>query len=358
MDGKQINEYTFSDGGDGIIAKAVNCGATLTALEVSNAHGGKTDVLLALTSARDIVCTGSYMGSFVGRCCNRIDGGAFYLNGARYSLAKNDGGVNSLHGGNVGFNQKILSSHAEGNGVCFFGESSDGEENYPGALTFSVVYTVVGSALVIDYFAEADCDTVFSPTNHSYFNLNGQDDGDISDNVLQIFADRFLPINSSLIPTGEERSVCGTPFDFRQGKSIGRDIDSNDEQLKIAGGFDHNFCLSDATDGFDLVSYGISACTAEKIQSAVCGLKLAARAFSPKTGIVAMCFTDRPGLQFYTGNFLLGEKGKAVYPRRSGFCLETQTYPNAINMPQWLRPVLKGGEKFHSRTVYVFGVCR
>ncbi|MGN1040045.1 MAG: galactose mutarotase, partial [Candidatus Fimimonas sp.] len=170
---------------------------------------------------------------------------------------------------------------------------------------------------------------VVNLTNHAYFNLDGQDSGDNSHNVLQIFADKFLPIDENLVPTGEERDVHGTPFDFTSPKPIGKDISVDDQQLKVAGGFDHNFCLRG---------------------------EHAARAYSEKTGITLDCYTDRPGVQFYAGNFLDGEKGKATYPKRSGFCLETQLYPNAINMPQWQSPLLKKGEKMYTQTKYVFGV--
>ncbi len=206
--------------------------------------------------------------------------------------------------------------------------SADGEENYPSNLEFTVKYTVIGTSLVIEYFAKSDGDTVFNPTNHTYFNLDGEGSGSVLDTVVQINAETYLPVDNNLIPIGEEQSVFGTPFDFTAPKAIGRDITASCSQLKIAGGYDHNFCL--------------------KGEHAV-------RAYSQKSGITLDCFTDMPGVQFYTGNFLQ-EKGKSNYQPRDGFCLETQFFPNAINNPQWKQPILKNGEQFYSKTRYVFGV--
>ncbi len=325
LDGKQTYIYTLQDK---ITVKVVTCGATIISLEAPDKSGKPVDVLLGMTSAESIINTPSYMGSIVGRCANRIANGKFTLDGKNYQVVVNNGGAH-LHGGIVGFNKKNYHAKTEGNSLYLSAESCDGEENYPANLRFTVKYTVEGSTLSIEYFAESDGTTIFNPTNHVYFNLDGQDSGDNSDNVLQIFADKFLPIDDNLVPTGEERDVKGTPFDFTSPKPIGRDISADDEQLKVAGGFDHNFCLRDDH---------------------------AARVYSNKTGIVMDCYTDLPGVQFYAGNFLEGEHGKAVYPKRSGFCLETQFYPNAINMPQWKSPILKKGEKFYSKTQYAFSV--
>ncbi len=326
LNNQQVDQFVLQDE---ITVKVLTCGGTIFSIDAPNAVGGTTDVLLGLTSSKDIVNSSSYMGSFIGRSANRIADGKISVGGTTYQLAKNDGGKTHLHGGNVGFNQKLLKARVEGNSLFLEGNSANGEENYPGNLTFSVKYTVEGTMLTIEYFAQSDADTIFNPTNHAYFNLNGQNFGDISNIVVQIFADAFLPVNADMIPTGEERLVKDTAFDFSSPKAIGQDISSDDNQIVLAGGYDHNFCLKG---------------------------KHAARAYSPQTGIVLDCYTDRPGLQFYTGNFLTGEKGKAVYNKRSGFCLETQTYPNAVNMPQWQSPLLKKGEKFYSVTQYVFGV--
>ncbi|MCM1290070.1 MAG: galactose mutarotase [Corallococcus sp.] len=327
LDGRPVYKYTLTDK---ISVEAVTVGATLVTLKVPDKSGVLVDVLLAKNTAREIAETPSYMGSVVGRCANRIAEGKFTLDGKTYLLAKNADGRTHLHGGKFGFNRKIFAARTEGDSLYFSAVSPDGEENYPGKLTFTVKYTVKGSALTIEYFAESDADTVFNPTNHAYFNLDGEGSGSALGNVLQLNAAKFLPMGVDFVPTGEERFVSGTPFDFSSPKSIGRDIFSSDEQLSLAGGYDHNFCL-DATHF--------------------------ATAFSQKTGIVMDCYTDMPGVQLYTGNFL-NERGKHQYYKHGGFCLETQFFPNAVNVPKWKSPVLHAGQKFYSKTQYIFSaVC-
>lgn len=323
-DGQPVYEYTLTEE---ISVSVVTVGATLTSLKAKDKNGDLTDVLLAHTNSLDIAQAPSYMGSVVGRHANRIDKGRFSLNGKTYQLAQNANGAH-LHGGNVGFNRKVFAPRVEGNSLYLSIVSPDGEENYPGNLNFTVKYTVEGSALTIEYFAESDADTVFSPTNHAYFNLDGEGSGSALGNVLQLAAAKFLPINGGFIPTGEERAVLGTPFDFTSPKPIGRDIAVPDEQLALAGGYDHNFCLDDTHF---------------------------ARVYSEKSGIAMDCYTDRPGVQLYTGNFL-DERGKSVYGKHDGFCLETQTYPNAVNVGKWQSPVLQAGQKFYSKTQYIFSV--
>lgn len=246
-------------------------------------------------------------------------------------LALNDGGKAHLHGGLVGFNQKNFTAKEQNGSLLLTCFSPDGEEGYLAGLTLTVQYTVKGKSLIIEYFAESDGTTIFNPTNHAYFNMNGENNGSILDNVLQLNADKYLPTDEKLIPTGEERNVEGTPFDFRQPKPIGRDIGAEDAQLATAGGYDHNFCLTD--EHFAVV-------------------------YSEKTGIQMDCYTDRPGVQFYSGNFMGGAVGKSQYHKRSGFGLETQLYPDSINKPHWRSPVLKKEEKFYSKTEYRFSVKR
>lgn len=323
--GTDIYAYTLSGG---IRAEICTLGATVLSLCVPNLRGEFVDVALGMLTPSDVVEKGDYMGSVVGRCCNRIENGKFTLNGKEYTLDTNNGGMH-LHGGKQGFSFQNFSAKTEGDKLILSYFSPDGQGGYPGNLSFSVVYSVDGCDFNVDYFAECDQDTVFSPTNHMYFNLNGQSDGSIADNVLQIFADEYCAVDGRLIPTVVEK-VQGTPFDFRTEKTIGRDLSAENEQLTLAGGYDHNFCLS--------------------------GSVAAANVRSPKTGITMQVITDRPGIQFYGGNFLQGQVGKATYNRRSGFCLETQTYPNAINRADFASPVLKKGQKFHSRTTYRFGV--
>ena len=320
--GQEVYVYLLSDKIDVIVC---SLGASVLSIKVHDRFGKKTDVALGMTSPSDMVDKGDYMGAVVGRCGNRIANGQFTLNGETYRLAQNNGTAH-LHGGKVGFNQKNFEGVIDGNSVVFEYVSPDGEEGYPGKLKICVRYTVKGSALAIDYYGESDKDTVFNPTNHTYFNLNGEDDGSILDNVMQINADRYLEIDESLIPT-VKAEVAGTPFDFTQAKPIGQDIDGNNVQLRLAGGYDHNFCLND---------------------------NHAATVYSTKTGICMDVYTDCCGMQFYSGNFLVGQEGKSVYNKRSGFCLETQFYPDAINRDDCDKPILKAGEKHHSSTQYVF----
>lgn len=320
--GRDVFKYTLKDK---IVAEVISYGATLVSLFVPDADGKLVDVVLGYETLEQAVKSTVYFGATVGRCANRIANGKFMLNGTSYSLAQNSG-TSHLHGGNVGFDSRVFDSKIEGDGVVFSLFSPDGEENYPANLNFSVKFSVKGSCLDIEYFALSDGDTLLNPTNHAYFDLSGC--GRAMDTVLQIFASDYLPVSSALIPTGEVQSVFGTPFDFTVPKPVVRDISTRCEQIELAGGFDHNFCM----DG-----------------------NHAARAYSPQSGIVMDCYTDRCGVQFYSGNFLNGDQGKRIYQKRDAFCLETQCYPDAINHSNWVQPVLKKGEKFYSKTSYMFG---
>ena len=324
--GKDVYAYTIADE---IEVTVCTLGATILSLKVPTNSGEMVDVVLGMTNARDVIDKGDYMGAVVGRCANRIAKGRFSLNGVEYRLAQNNGNAH-LHGGVVGFNCKVYDATVDGNTLTLTTTSHDGEEGYPGNLALTVKYTVGGSTLKIEYFAQSDKDTLFNPTNHAYFNLNGESDGSILDNYVKINANKYLQIDDDLIPT-VCASVEGTPFDFRELKPIGKDIDdATDPQLKIAGGYDHNFCL-----------------TAHH----------AALAYSPKTDVIMNVFTDMKGVQLYTGNFLTGNVGKSQYNKRSGFCLETQFYPNAINRDDCEKPILKAGQEFHSQTLFSF-LCK
>ena len=260
--GKELYLYTLT--GE-ISATICTLGATVLSLEVPNKKGKNTDVVLGMTTPNDMIVKGDYMGAVIGRCGNRIDGGKFILNGVQYTLATNNGSAH-LHGGNVGFNAQVFDSKVEGDSLVLSLFSPDMQEGYPGNLQFSVKYSLVGKSLCLEYFGSCDKDTLFNPTNHMYFNLNGESDGSILDNQVAIYAAYYLPTNSHLIPIGQE-SVANTPFDFRKGKAIGRDISLDHPQLVTAGGFDHNFCLMGSH---------------------------AATAYSPKTGIVMDVYTDMP----------------------------------------------------------------
>jgi len=325
--GQEIDVFKLSDKIDVLVCAL---GATILSISVPDGSGKKVDVALSMTSVDDMIKKGDYMGAVVGRCGNRIEDGRFTLNGVTYQLAKNDNGVSHLHGGIEGFDKKIFKATIDADSLLLEYFSPDGEECYPGNLKMAVRYTVKGSSLAIDYYGECDQDTLFNPTNHTYFNLNGESDGSILDNVLQIRAGSYLEVNGNLIPTAKS-SVKNTPFDFTEAKPIGQDIDADNEQLLLAGGYDHNYCLSDYN---------------------------AATVYSVKTGICMDVFTDCCGMQFYSGNFLKGQEGKSVYNKRAGFCLETQYYPNAINCSDddVEKPILKKGDKFHSRTRFVFSL--
>ncbi len=324
--GHDIYAYTLRDE---ISVTIVTLGATIIKLEVPNKSGELVDVVLGMTNPTDVCgAKGDYMGCVVGRCGNRIAKGKFTLEGKNYQLDCNNG-QNHLHGGFDGFHKKVYDVvSCDEHSLTLTSHSCDDDQGYPANVDFSVKYTVCGSTLTIEYFGESDGTTIFNPTNHAYFNLNGQDDGNILDNILQLNANEYLEIDETSIPI-KKSSVQDTPFDFRTAKAIGKDINLTNIQLTNGGGYDHNFCLNDSHF---------------------------ARAFSTKTGITMDCYTDLPGVQFYSGNFLCGNVGKAKYPKRSGFCLETQFWPDAINHPDYKQPILHKGEKFYSKTQYVFGV--
>jgi aldose 1-epimerase len=276
----------------------------------------------------------AFFGALIGRYANRIAHATFTLSGKKYEVPKNDGD-NSLHGGTHGFNNVVWKAKTIPNGIELTYLSKDGEAGYPGNLTTVVRYTLVNGNLRIDYSATTDKDTVLNLTNHSYFNLAGQGNGDVLGHELTLHASRFTPVDATLIPTGELKSVESTPFDFRKSTAIGSRINADDEQLHLGRGYDHNWVL-DAKAGT---------------------LAEAAQVYDPNSGRVLRVLTDQPGIQFYSGNFLDGTvkgKGGVAYQRRSGLCLETQHFPDSPNHPAFPSTELKPGQKFHSVTVYSF----
>jgi aldose 1-epimerase len=275
----------------------------------------------------------------VGRYANRIANAEFTLEGKTYQLARNNGS-NSLHGGLKGFDKVAWnaqqSTAAHGPALQLEYISADGEEGYPGQLTTTVTYTLTDEdELRIDYTATTDKATVLNLTNHSYFDLAGQRAGNIVDHIVTIAADRFTPVNANLIPTGELRSVKGTPFDFTQPMRAGERIDQDDEQLKYGKGYDHNYVLNGGA-----------------------ALAFAARAHHPGSGRTLEVFTTQPGIQFYTGNHLAESlvrgKGGVVYGFRSGFCFETQHFPDSPNQPDFPSTKLNPGERFEQTTAFRF----
>ena len=331
-DSVAVDLYTLKS--DKVEAAITNYGGIVVSLKVPDRTGKIADVVLGYDDLDGYLKTTPYFGALVGRYGNRIANGKFALDGHEYTLARNNG-QNSLHGGLQGFDKKVWTARIDRDGIYLNYVSKDGEEGYPGNLTVQVKYTVAGADLRLDYEATTDKDTVLNLTNHSYFNLAGQGEGDILKHEVMIDAGRYTPVGKGLIPTGELASVASTPFDFRMPHAIGERIGQNDEQLKLGGGYDHNFVLN---------SGGGS-------------LHLAARVMEPSTGRVLEVLTTEPGLQFYTGNFLDGAiTGKAgkVYRKRYAFCMETQHFPDSPNHPTFPTTELKPGQQYRTTTIYRF----
>jgi aldose 1-epimerase len=337
-DGIPISLYKLSNS-KRMVVEISNYGGTVVSISVPDRQGKLGDVVLGFDSLDGYLGSHPYFGVIVGRYGNRIAEGRFSIGANTFTLAKNNG-ANALHGGVRGFDKAIWSgqefTEKGARGVELKYLSKDGEEGYPGNLNVTVRYTLTDrDELRIDYSATADKPTVVNLTNHSYFNLAGQGEGDILGHEVTINADRFTPVDAGLIPTGELRSVRNTPFDFTQRTAIGDRIDSTDEQIKFGGGYDHNFVLNGQR--------GMMRFVAEVVE--------------PKSGRVMEVHTTEPGLQFYTGNFLDGTiRGKAakVYQRRAGFCMETQHFPDSPNKPSFPSTLLKPGEQYITQTSYTF----
>ena len=339
--GEPVDLYTITGGP--LTVSITNYGAHVVSIEAPDAHGHTADVVLGYKDlAGYLADTKTYMGSVVGRYGNRIAKATFSLEGKTFHIPANDHG-NALHGGTVGFDQKVWTGHAIPNGVELTLVSPDGDMGFPGTLTAHVRYTVQGSSLRIDYSATTDKPTVLNLTNHSYFNLAGEGSGTILDHQIMIAADRITPVDSLLIPTGQLAPVAGTPFDFRQPHAIGERIQTPNDQLKIAGGYDHNFVLNGA---------------ASPAHAATSSMHVAAKVTEPKSGRTLTVTTTEPGVQFYSGNFLDGSlhgRSGAAYPKYAGFCLETQHFPDSPNHPAFPSTELKPGQTLHSTTVFTFG---
>lgn len=335
-----IKLFSFKND-NGVAIQVTNYGATITSIKVPDRDGNVADIALGYDDVSKYMnaVDKPYFGAIVGRYGNRIAGGEFSLDGESYTLAKNNG-PNHLHGGVIGFDKVVWNAKplngGEWKGVELKYRAKDGEEGYPGNLQMTVTYKLHDdNRLAVEYLATTDKATPVNLTQHTYFNLKGEGEGDILGHELMINASRFTPVDDTLIPTGDLVDTAGTPFDFTKAKAIGRDIEQSHEQLEFGLGYDHNFVV-DGTPG---------------------EMRLAARVYEPTSGRVMEVRTQEPGIQFYCGNFLDGRlKGKSgkTYIHRGGFCLETQHFPDSPNQPNFPTTILKPGEEYKTKTVFAF----
>jgi len=334
-EGVAVRLFTLSSGT--LRVRLTKYGARIVSLEAPDKYGHRADIVLGYNNLDQYLNDPKdFFGAIVGRFGNRIAKGAFVLDGETYHVPMNNNG-NALHGGTHGFSSKVWQGRAmDHNAVEFTLVSPDGDMGFPGTLTVHVRYTLLENNLRIDYSSETDKTTIINLTNHTYFNLAGESSGDILQQELQIKADRFTPVDSTLIPTGSVAPVEGTPLDFHHLTAIGLRIGAHDEQLRVAGGYDHNFVLNGATGT----------------------LREAAFAVDPASGRTLTVLTTEPGVQFYSGNFLTGTmKGYSgkFYKKHAGFCLETQHFPDSPNRPEFPSTVLHPGKHKSSLTIFILG---
>lgn len=337
-DGRDIHIFKLLNS-KGVEVEIINYGGIIRSISAPGRDGGFKDITLGFDNLDDYLHRNQFFGALVGRYANRIEDGTFELNGVEYNLAKNDG-ENHLHGGLVGFDKVLWDAKILDEGGAKSLEltylSKDGEENYPGNLKVKVIYSLSeDNELKIDYYALSDKDTIVNLSNHAYFNLLGHDGGDIGGHQLKIYGHKFTAIDRNCLTTGEIMEVEGTPFDFTELTPIGPGLNSQDEQIGNGGGYDHNWVLDS---------------TGEKLEKA-------AELYEPIEGRFMEVYTTKPGIQFYSGNFLDGSgtyKEGAVYKKRSGLCLETQYFPNSLKHKHFPSPILREGEKYHHTTVYKF----
>ncbi len=338
-EGNGVTEFTLTNK-SGMLMKVINYGCTITSLMIPDRNGHADDIVLGFDSLQGYVESPHFVGSIIGRYANRIANGKFELDGHEYSLSINHP-PHHLHGGFKGFDKVVWDSaefqNKEGVGIDFFYQCKDGEEGYPGNLEVHVKYLLSHhDEIIFSYEAKTDKKTIINLTQHSYFNLTGGKEN-IPDHQLMIDADYFLPVDSSMIPTGEIKHVKGTPFDFREHKKIGRDIHVDDAQLQIALGYDHNWILNKAGEG------PVHAATL----------------YDSDSGRMLEVYTTEPGIQLYTGNFLdhaVSGKNKREYGPYAGLCLETQHFADSPNHAEFPSTVLKPGEQFQSTTILKFSV--
>jgi len=336
-DGKAVELYTLTNT-HGIEVRVMTYGGIIVSVKTPDKSGHLGDITLGFDSLADYLAKNPFFGALVGRYGNRIANGKFTLDGKEYTLAKNNG-PNALHGGLKGFDKVVWQAESFQKsaevGVILKYTSADGEEGYPGTLHVTVTYTLEDkNEFSLDYHATTDKATPINLTNHTYFNLAGEESGDILREELMLNADHFTPVDATLIPTGKIVSVKGTPLDFTKPTAIGARINDPHEQMAFGGGYDHNFVINRQGPG----------------------LALAARVYDPGSGRVLEVDTSEPGVQFYTSNFLDGVLGKHghIYNKRNAFCLETQHYPDSPNKPSFPSSILRPGQTFHSTTVWKF----
>ena len=331
VDGKEITLYTLTNASGALSAEITDFGGIVRSLVFNG-----TDVVLGRDSAEEYTNNAGHYGELIGRNSNRIYRSEFTLNGKTYKLAANNG-LNNLHGGNVGYGQRIWNAQAvdgEEPSLVLTLHSPDGEEGFPGNVEVKVTYTVTAdNSLEIHYEAQTDADTIINLTNHSYFNLNGHDSGNAENHKVTVYADFYTPNTDECMPYGEILSVSGTPFDLREGKTLKEGFESGFNQIDMFGGYDHNFVLNGS------------------------GYRKVAEATGDRSGITMECFTDLPGVQLYSGNSIVeGEKCKngASYHVHDAFCFETQMFPNATSYPFFPSIFVKKGEKYDTKTAYRF----
>lgn len=329
-EGRNVEKLTLRR--DGLEAEIITFGAALRALRVPDRTGRPVDVVLGFDRVEDYEICGGYLGATVGRYANRIAGASCLIDGRRVALEANEG-TKQLHGGPAGFSHRVFGVLETGESSVTLGYvSADGEGGFPGTLTLRVTCALDGRGLSLRYEAASDKTTFCNITNHSYFNLNGG--GDVMGHRLWLAASSYTPVGPDSIPTAMARPVAGTPFDFTAEKPLGRDINADDQQLRNVGGYDHNFVLDPAQ-----------------------GLRRCARLTGDRSGIVMEVWTEKPGVQLYTGNFLDGTvpgKGGAVHQPRQAVCLETQFFPDSPNHPEWGDILLRPGRRYDCTTAFRF----
>ncbi|MBO2544116.1 galactose mutarotase [Salegentibacter sp. BDJ18] len=337
-DGEKVAQYTLTNE-NGMEVKIITYGGRITSLKAPNKDDEFENVVLGFDSLEQYIKDNPFFGALIGRFGNRIANGKFTLNGEEYTLAQNDG-QNHLHGGEKGFDKVVWTvNDASASSLSLSYISEDMEEGYPGTLETTVVYTLTeDNALEVDYNATTDKKTVLNLTQHAYFNLSGDFSETILDHKIEINADEFLPVNETLIPTGELKDVAGTPFDFREAKTVEQHIEEKNQQLERGQGYDHCWVLNEQDSG----------------------MRFAASAYHEESGRMLEVHTNEPGIQFYSGNFLDGTlpqaDGEGNYGHRSGFCLETQHYPDSPNQEGFPSVVLEPGETYSSKTSFKFSV--